>query len=497
MNTCQKLTSREQGFTLIELLIVILIIATLAVLVFVALNPVKRLQDTRNVRRQQDAQSLYTAIHEYAIDRSSLPFGLTAGMQETQIGTSNGSGTSGNPTCAITTSTCNAVVSSCINLSGPLASYLTFIPTDPLSGSPSATGYTVTVDTNNLVTIKTCRTEGSVSMPYVSGNSVYITDVSGHKSPLHFRGTQIPSVFNSGTWNNGTAIATTFTLQAFNAITSWKMNILRIPVAAYRYQLTNYMMLLDQVVQQANQAGLYVVLANFEDNRAGMGSVGNGLLDAKGLSFWQYIAQHYAGNPMVMYDLINEPKNVNYNDWLNGNVSGVVGMQQAVNAIRSAGGNQIIIAEAIDQAPYFSGFTSFITDQNIMYSMHNYFKTTALRTQSGANSWDSYFGNLAASYPMYIGEWAFLPNANYPSFCSGLDAISGTALVNQFMNYMDQKNINWSGWAFTQYHFVQDTTTFAPTFLQSPNEDGCCGLGPSASCNFGMGTVVNQYLSSH
>ena len=47
-------SSNLKGFTLIELLVVIAIIATLAVLVYVALDPVRRFQESRNSRRWTD-----------------------------------------------------------------------------------------------------------------------------------------------------------------------------------------------------------------------------------------------------------------------------------------------------------------------------------------------------------------------------------------------------------------------------------------------------------
>ena len=42
---------KRRGFTLIELLVVIAIISILAVVVFVALDPVTRFQDARDSRR--------------------------------------------------------------------------------------------------------------------------------------------------------------------------------------------------------------------------------------------------------------------------------------------------------------------------------------------------------------------------------------------------------------------------------------------------------------
>src|SRR5258708_23470290 len=99
----ERLTYQKSGFTLIELLIVIVIIASLAIAVFAALNPAKRLQDSRNVRRLTDAESLRTAINIYLVDKKTFPAGLSAVMSEMQIGTSNGLGTAGNPSCAIYT----------------------------------------------------------------------------------------------------------------------------------------------------------------------------------------------------------------------------------------------------------------------------------------------------------------------------------------------------------------------------------------------------------
>jgi prepilin-type N-terminal cleavage/methylation domain-containing protein len=150
-----------QGFTLIELLVVITVISTLAVVVFVALNPAQRLKDARDARRVNDVQSILTAIHEYTVDnKGSLPTGLTAGMSEAQLG----SGASG---CTISTGGCSVSTAACVNLTTPLAKYLKSIPVDPLGGSTytsTTTGYSVVVDTNGIVTVKACGTEGSNSV---------------------------------------------------------------------------------------------------------------------------------------------------------------------------------------------------------------------------------------------------------------------------------------------------------------------------------------------
>lgn len=142
-------TSRR-GFTLIELLVVIAIISTLATVVFVALDPVKRFQDSRNARRWTDVETILTAVHSYIVDNGgAMPAGV--GATETQIG----SGPSGCNTLCVGAST------GCANLATPLAKYLKQMPTDPQNGTAATTGYSIVKDTNNIITVKACGVEGT------------------------------------------------------------------------------------------------------------------------------------------------------------------------------------------------------------------------------------------------------------------------------------------------------------------------------------------------
>lgn len=142
----------RRGFTLIELLLVIAIIAILATIVFVALNPTRRFQQSRDARRATDIETILTAIHLYINDFSgTLPTGLSTGMAEAQLGT-------GSSSCGITTGGCNVSTNACLDLSTVLASYLKTMPIDP-QGSSSQTGYSVAVNSSNIITIRACRTE--------------------------------------------------------------------------------------------------------------------------------------------------------------------------------------------------------------------------------------------------------------------------------------------------------------------------------------------------
>jgi prepilin-type N-terminal cleavage/methylation domain-containing protein len=151
----KKNSQRRAGFTLIELLIVITIIATLLVVVFVALNPGGRLQAARDARRSSDVDSILTAVHQYVIDNNSTyPAGLST--VEQQLGTA----TTG---CAISTGGCGVTATACLSLGTPLAKYLKSIPVDPLTSTYNAgtTGYSVLKDSNDIVTVRACGTEGT------------------------------------------------------------------------------------------------------------------------------------------------------------------------------------------------------------------------------------------------------------------------------------------------------------------------------------------------
>lgn len=138
----------RKGFTLIELLVVIVIIAILAAVVFVALDPITRFAQARNAQRWNAVNNLLTAVHEYIVDNDgALPTGLSTGMSETQLGTA----ASGCDDCGTT--------AACVDLSTPLAKYLALIPQDPSTGSATETRYSAEVDADGKVWIRACDEE--------------------------------------------------------------------------------------------------------------------------------------------------------------------------------------------------------------------------------------------------------------------------------------------------------------------------------------------------
>jgi prepilin-type N-terminal cleavage/methylation domain-containing protein len=62
----------NKGFTLIELLVVIGIIAILAAIVIVSINPAKRFQDARNAQRQANVEAILGAVQQAIVDNKGI-----------------------------------------------------------------------------------------------------------------------------------------------------------------------------------------------------------------------------------------------------------------------------------------------------------------------------------------------------------------------------------------------------------------------------------------
>lgn len=143
-----------RGFTLIELLIVIGIIAILAALTFVAVDPATRFAEARNAERWSATNSVLNAVLKFQVDSDgSIPSAIDAVAGSSQV---LGTAASGCDT------TCSAVttVAACVDLAEDLVTnYLASIPLDPTSGSAANTDYYVNVDDNGRLTVGACDPE--------------------------------------------------------------------------------------------------------------------------------------------------------------------------------------------------------------------------------------------------------------------------------------------------------------------------------------------------
>jgi len=134
MKNVHQRRSKKGGFTLIEILVVIGIIAILAAIVIIAINPTRQFAQARNAQRESNVETILNAIGQNIVDNKGT-FTCTTGTPITTATTTIGNA-SGN-----------------INLSNCLVpTYIpTSIPTDPNGGTAENTGYTIASSSSRLV----------------------------------------------------------------------------------------------------------------------------------------------------------------------------------------------------------------------------------------------------------------------------------------------------------------------------------------------------------
>jgi len=140
-------TKKNKGFTLIEILVVIGLIAILATVVLIAINPARQFAQSRNTQRSSNVNAILNAVGQYVADhKGELPAGVPAKGDDPE---------------EISETLCGQLV----------PTYLASLPTDPRSDIEGASisdcstwndgdvAYEISQDDNGRITVWAPETE--------------------------------------------------------------------------------------------------------------------------------------------------------------------------------------------------------------------------------------------------------------------------------------------------------------------------------------------------
>ncbi len=289
-------------------------------------------------------------------------------------------------------------------------------------------------------------------------------------SMLHVQGNKLINAEGKEVWLQGVNAGGLETLphdkQAIKsvvvAIDDWKSNCVRLPMnerfwfgrdPTQKDGGKEYREKIDQIITLAANRGAYLVL-DLHRFRAPK---------EEHAEFWKDAAARYKDHPAVLFDLFNEPHDISWDVWQKGGFVGEkkgtdesafltaeekkknsgfesVGMQALVDAIRSTGAKNIVIAGGLGWAGDLSGVAKGYTlsDPNgngVMYSWHQY---------NWHKGWDKTVLPAAEKYPIFVGEVG--ADIKKMDFIPKNIQEDPYTWVPDMLGFIQKYKLNWTGW---------------------------------------------------
>ena len=302
--------------------------------------------------------------------------------------------------------------------------------------------------------------------------------LDAHGQPVAFRGV------NSGwltTRSKGLWDESPLSDRSIGVMRQWGMNIVRVELSEQFWNSdeclhsASYAPTIDRVVRSITGRGMVALLDLHTVTGERCGKAGQLRLADKGsLKFWTEVANRYGTNPLVAFDVFNEPHGVNESMWRNGTPDSDdlgyrgVGMQDLVAAIRSTGAKNLVFVSGNNWGA--TPPQQLVFGRNLVYAAHSYTcpteappKCSAPQPQVAAPANGarlSAWNELASRSPVVVTEFGW----------PGSDP-SG-AFVRSVISWSEQHAQGWIGFdwmaqqdsprATTGFGLITDFTTMRP-----------------------------------
>jgi aryl-phospho-beta-D-glucosidase BglC (GH1 family) len=237
--------------------------------------------------------------------------------------------------------------------------------------------------------------------------------------------------------------------RAIATMSSWDITAVRLPLnedcwlgingAPPRFSGARYRAAILAFVHRLHMAGLYVVL-DLHWNAPGTAQANSQqpMADADHApAFWSSVARTFAADPAVIFDLYNEPNGISWQCWREGCVLPAgwrtAGMQSLVDAVRSAGAEQPIIATGLDWGNDLSSWLRYRPHDpahQLVAGLHVYNDLAC----STVACWNSSVLPVAGKVPVVAAELG--------------DKTCYAGFVSSFMSWADSVDVSYLGWSW-------------------------------------------------
>jgi endoglucanase len=238
---------------------------------------------------------------------------------------------------------------------------------------------------------------------------------------------------------------------SIRAMKAWHINAVRVPLNETcwlgingidpKYGGANYRRTIRSWVSRLEAAGLYVIL---DLHWAGPGSTqATGIIPMPDADhapdFWRSVAAEYKGDHAVLFDLYNEPHDVDWACWQNGceiddqrvGSYRAAGMTELVEAVRSTGAKQPVMLGGTEWARNDDGWLAYLppdpADAEVA-SNHTYNFAACYGACRAA------LAKISRTHPVVTGEMG--------------EGDCRTAYIEPYMNWADAHGISYLGWAW-------------------------------------------------
>ena len=237
--------------------------------------------------------------------------------------------------------------------------------------------------------------------------------------------------------------------QSINAMTSWHIDAVRIPLnedcwlginrLRSSFSSARYRTMIRGYVARLNQAGLYVIL-DLHWNAPG-GELATRQQQMADLdhapAFWSSVARVFKTDPAVAFDLYNEPNGISWQCWRDGCVLPegwrAAGMQMLVDAVRATGARQPIIATGLDWGNELGSWLRYRPHDpanQLVAGFHAYNFNSCVTVAC----WNSEVKPVAGKVPVVATELG--------------EADCSHAFISRFMNWADSAGVSYLAWGW-------------------------------------------------